>query len=116
MRTHRFLLRSIPSSQAVTSWHLSVAETSLSPVCPVSSSHILQRTLMGWGSREWEEGRGGGDAVEISGKMGSVALTSSGDGSVALWLLQLFRREADLGVNVGALIGYFTSLLEASGP
>lgn len=54
--------------------------------------------------------------MEISGKMGSVAVTSSGAGSIALWLLQLFRREADLGVNVGALIGYVTSLLEASGP
>lgn len=40
-----------------------------------------------------------------------MAVMSSGDGSVALWLLQLFKREADLGVNVGTVIGYFTSLL-----
>lgn len=108
MLTHRFLLHSIPSSQAVTFWPLSVAEICLSPVCPVSSSHILQLTHAA--DARGPGGRGGGGG-EISGKKGSVAVMSSGDGSVALWLLQLFKREADLGVNVGAVIGYFTSLL-----
>lgn len=35
-----------PSSPAVTSWPLSVAETCLSPACPFSPSHILQRRLL----------------------------------------------------------------------